>query len=83
MDRKTVRALIEAGAVKKVFLIANGGVFYIEIQTPNDRHIASTGQGQMRTFRTIDAAAKWVHTLGIGECVLRTTKWHPNQQSMI
>ena len=83
MDRKTVRAIIEAGAVKKVFLIASGGVFYAEIHTPNDKHIVSTGNGQMRTWRTVDAAAKWMHTLGVGECILRTSKWQPDQRSML
>ena len=32
MDERTLRALIEAGAIKKVRIIANGSVFYVEAE---------------------------------------------------
>jgi hypothetical protein len=36
MNEKTLRALIEAGAVRKVRIIADGSVFHVEADTPTN-----------------------------------------------
>ena len=35
MNRKVLQAMVEAGAIKKVSIIGNGGLFHIEANTPN------------------------------------------------
>lgn len=82
MNKKLLRAMVDAGAVKKVNIVANGGHFYIEANTPNGSVTAETQQGKIRTWVTLDAAAKWVRSLGIGSAHLRIANWRPNQREI-
>ena len=43
MDEKTLKALVAAGAVKKVDIIATGARFHVEASTPNGSITAETG----------------------------------------
>ena len=49
MNEKTLRALVEAGAVKRVIIIANGACFHVEADTPNGSITASTQNGAIKT----------------------------------
>jgi hypothetical protein len=82
VERKTLKALIEAGAVKQLELIANGGDFYLEIRTSAGKEIITGASGRIKTWRTIDSAAKWAHLLGIGKLSLRIDKWQPGQRTI-
>jgi len=82
MNEKTLRALIDAGAVKKVSIIANGANFHVEIRTPNDSIIAETTKGKIKTWATLDTAAKWVRGLGIGKAEIHISKWLPDQKRL-
>jgi len=82
MNKKLLRAMVAAGAVKKVAIVANGGHFHIEANTPNGFVTAETQQGKVRTWVTLDAAAKWVRSLGIGSAQLRIANWQPGQREI-
>ncbi len=82
MNEKTLRALVEAGAVKKVRIIANGACFHVEADTPNGSITASTQKGAVKTWATLDATAKWVRLLGVGRVQLDVEKWVPGQKAL-
>ena len=65
MNEKTLRALVEAGAVKKIRITADGSVFHVEADTPNDTVTATTARA-FKTWSTPDTCAKWVRGLGGG-----------------
>lgn len=84
MDSKTLKVLIEAGAFKSASIIADGATVHINFATRNgDSNPATTLKGAIKTWSTIDSAAKWLRGLGIGEAKLNVSKWSPNQRSML
>ena len=82
MNEKTIRALVEAGAVKKVLIIAAGSAIHVEVVTQNGPVTATTIKGAIKTWATIDATAKWVKNLGVGKAQLEISKWQPNQRGL-
>jgi hypothetical protein len=82
MNEKTIRALVEAGAVKKIKIIGDGAFFHAEIFTPNGSVIAQTNKGDIKTWSSLDTSAKWVRALGIGEAQLQLAKWRPDQRAL-
>jgi len=82
MNEKTIRALVEAGAVKKVNIIASGAMIHVDIVTQNDVITATTLKGAIKVWSTIDASAKWVKNLGIGRVQLVMDKWLPAQRGL-
>ena len=81
MNEKTFRALVNAGAVKRVRVIANGVRFHVEADTPTATHIAQTSKGQPRTWASLDATAKWLRALGIGTAQIELGRWQPEQRA--
>ena len=79
MNEKTVRALIAAGAIKNVRIIANGSTIYVELDTVNGSFSAETVKGKLKTWSSVNTAAKWVHSLGIGQALLDVSRWQPRQ----
>lgn len=49
MNEKTIRALVEAGAVKKVQIIASGATIHADIVTLNGLVTATTNKGSIKT----------------------------------
>ena len=82
MDEKTTRALVEAGAVKKVLIIADGATVHVNVVTQNDTHTVTTTRGVIKTWVTLDSSARWVKGLGIGKAQLEISKWLPGQRGM-
>ena len=82
MNEKTLRALIEAGAVKRVRIIADGARFYVEAVTATNTVVASTTKGLPKTWSSLDASAKWMRSLGIGTAQLDVSRWAPAQRSL-
>ena len=83
MNEKILRALVEAGAVKKVKITAEGSTIYVEAYTGSDVTTAKTIKGKLKTWSTIDSAAKWVRSLGIGQMQLDVAKWQPEQKRLM
>ena len=82
MDEKTLRALVAAGAVKRVRIIADGARFHVEANTATGTLIAATGRGMPRTFGSLDATARWIRKLGLGSAQLDVNRWQPMQRGL-
>jgi|TARA_B110001450_G_C17287640_1_gene346102 hypothetical protein len=82
MNENILRALVDAGAVKKIKITADGSMIYIEAYTGSDKTTAKTVKGKLKTWSTIDSAAKWVRALGIGQMQLDLAKWRPEQRKL-
>ena len=82
MNIKILRALIEAGAIKRINIIGEGSFFRMEAVTPNGVNSVNTVNGKLKTWANLDAAAKWIHHLGIGNCEVNLSRWQPGQRGM-
>jgi len=82
VNEKTIRALVEAGAVKNVLLIADGAAVHVDIVTQNGPITATTNKGAIKTWATLDASAKWIKGLGVGKAQLEISKWLPGQKGL-
>ncbi|SVB46449.1 uncharacterized protein METZ01_LOCUS199303 [marine metagenome] len=82
MDEKMMKALVSAGAIKKINIIGNGCRFHIEANTPNGAITAETNKGKIKTWVTLDAAAKWVRSIGIGTANINLAHWQPAQREL-
>lgn len=82
MNAKILKALIDAGAIKRVHIIGEGSFFRIETVTQAGPDCISTHNGKLKTWSTLDAAAKWLHNLGIGTCQVDLSRWQPGQKGM-
>jgi hypothetical protein len=82
MNEKNLRALVEAGAVKKIKITAEGSTIYVEAYTGSEVTTAKTIKGKLKTWSTLDSAAKWVRSLGIGQMQLDMAKWQPEQKKL-
>jgi hypothetical protein len=78
-----LKALVAAGAVKNINIIASGSRFHIEARTPNGAVTAETLKGKVKTWVTLDAAAKWVRGLGVGGAHINLTHWQPRQRELL
>jgi hypothetical protein len=82
MDERMLRAMVAAGAIKRINIIASGARFHVEASTPNGAITAETRSGKVKTWVTLDAAAKWVRGLGIGGAHVNMTHWQPAQREL-
>ena len=82
MNEKILRALVEAGAVKKIKITAEGSTIYVEAYAGSEAITAKTIKGKLKTWSTIDSAAKWVRSLGIGQMQLDVARWQPEQKKL-
>ena len=84
MNNKMLKGLVEAGAVKAVSIIANGAIIHAEILTlSGDKKVITTQAGTIKTWGTIDSAAKWLKKIGLGTMKLEVGKWAPNQRGLL
>ena len=82
MDEKTLRTLVAAGAVKRIHIVGSGARFHVEATTPNGSLTAETRRGKIKTWVTLDAAARWVRSLGMGSAQLSLAEWRPDQREL-
>lgn len=82
MDERLLKAMVAAGAVKNINIIASGARFHVEVKTPNGPITAETRKGKVRTWVTLDAAARWVRGLGVGAAQVNLTHWQPSQREL-
>ena len=82
MDEKMMKAMVEVGAIKKISIIGNGARFHVEANTPNGAITAETRKGKVKTWVTLDAAAKWVRSIGIGSANVNLAHWQPGQREL-
>ena len=53
MNEKILRALVEAGAVKKIKITAEGSTIYVEAYTGSEVTTAKTIKGKLKTWSII------------------------------
>ncbi len=82
MDERLIKAMVAAGAIKTISIVAQGARFHIEARTPNGSVTAETRRGKIRTWVTLDAAARWVRGLGLGAAEVKLAQWQPTQREM-
>ncbi|MEL7187204.1 MAG: hypothetical protein AAFN50_12340 [Pseudomonadota bacterium] len=82
MDERLLKAMVSAGAIKHINIIASGARFHVEARTPNGPVTAETRKGKVRTWVTLDAAARWVRGLGIGAAQVNLAHWQPEQREL-
>jgi hypothetical protein len=82
MDERTLKALVAAGAIRSVSIIASGAQFHVRATTPNGAVTAETRKGKVRTWVSLDAAARWVRGLGVGAAEVLLHHWHPGQREI-
>lgn len=84
MDSKSIKLLIDAGAIKSVSIIADGASVHAQITTSSGNiQPATTLKGDVKTWSSLDSAAKWIRGHGIGSMKLNVAKWSPNQKRML
>lgn len=84
MNEQTLRALIEAGSVKQLHIIADGALFHVNVVTTKKGTVtAQTTTGRVKTWSTLDATARWVRSLGIGKAQLDVTHWQSQQKRLV
>ena len=83
MNEKMLKAMVSAGAINKILIIGHGARFHIEAYTPNGSITAETQKGKIKSWVTLDAAAKWVRSIGIGSAHINMTHWQPGQRELI
>jgi hypothetical protein len=82
MDERMMKAMVAAGAIKRINIIGNGARFHVEANTPNGSITAETRKGKVKTWVTLDAAAKWVRSIGIGTASIYLAHWQPGQREL-
>jgi hypothetical protein len=82
MDEKMIRAMVSAGAIQNISIIGHGARFHIEANTPNGAVTAETKKGKIKTWVTLDAAARWVRSIGVGSASVNLARWQPGQKSL-
>ena len=83
MDERMLKALVAAGAIRNVSIIASGSRFHVEAKTPNGSVTAETLKGSVKTWVSLDSAARWVRRLGIGAAQVNLTHWQPGQRELL
>ena len=83
MNEKMLKTMVDAAAVKRARIIANGSRFHVEVDAPGKSFTVETGKGAVRTWTSIDSAAKWLRNLGIGQVALELAHWSPGQKSLL
>lgn len=83
MDERLLKAMVAAGAIKNISIIASGARFHIEASTQNGAVTAETLKGKVKTWVSLDAAARWVRGLGVGAAQVQLTHWQPGQRELI
>lgn len=82
MDEKMIKAMVACGAIRKISIIGNGARFHIEANTPNGCITAETRKGKIKTWVTLDAAARWVRSIGVGTANVHLAHWQPGQREL-
>lgn len=83
MNSSVMKTLIDAGAIKKVSIVAEGAKIHI-VLTPQagDPKVATTQKGTIKTWSSIDSASKWLRGYGVGSAELKMHNWMPGQRGM-
>jgi len=82
MDERALKALVDAAAIRRARIVAQGELLHVEIDSPGRSFTIETSKGGLRTWRSIDAVAKWLRSVGIAQSQLDVARWAPGQRSL-
>lgn len=83
MNENALKLLkVEASAVKAILVMAHGSMFHVEVKTAGGCKVLMTGRGSVRYWRSIDACAKWLRKIGIGQATIHIDQWQPDQRAL-
>lgn len=68
--------------MKRIRIVAQGARIHVEADTPNGCVVASTLKGSVKTWGSLDVAAKWVRSLGMGTMQLDLARWQSDQRRL-
>ena len=84
MDNNAIKLLVDAGAIKSVSIVADGASIHALITTiAGTPQPATTQQGKIKMWSSIDSAAKYIRSLGIGKVRLDLAKWNVKQKGVL
>lgn len=82
MNEKILRALVEAGAIRRLRIIAEGALFQVQADTQTGTVVACTLKGPPKTWGSLDAVARWARNLGVGSLQIDIVHWQPAQRAL-
>jgi hypothetical protein len=82
MDERTLKTLLDAAAVQRARIIAQGAKFRIEVDAPGPSFTIETGKGALRVWPTLVSAAQWLQSRGVAEASLDFRHWTPGQREL-
>jgi hypothetical protein len=82
MDEETFKTLLDAAAVKRARIIAQGANFRIEADAPGRSFTIGGGKGALRLWPTLVSTAKWLKSRGVAEASLDLRHWTPGQREL-
>lgn len=72
IEEREARALGEAGAIRSVSIErAPGDGWAVVLRVGMEERVVKSRREDVRTWATLDAAAKWVGRVGVAEAVVR------------
>lgn len=79
MQTSLLRQLVLAGAVSQVAAKAIPGGFVLSVAVGIDSHLLEAQRGGARRFRTLDAAARYLHQVGLVRFVVELDNYVPGR----
>ena len=62
-------------------LVAEGSKIHALVTNINkSTSVIHTNKGSIKTWASLDSAAKWLRQMGLGSFSVEVTKWTPNQK---
>ena len=82
MDERALRTLVDAAAIRRTRIVGRGEAFHVEVDSPGRSFTIETAKGGLRTWRSLDAVAKWLRSVGIAEAQVNVAQWAPGQKGL-
>lgn len=77
LNLEQLKAATLAGGVTGITLRGMGAAFVVSVQTQRDEGILVTSRKQPRRFADPRKALQLLRTIGLNECRINATDWHP------
>jgi hypothetical protein len=80
LDLEAFRTTLETGRILSVSLVAQGGIFHVEVETRRgDAVFTKSRNTVLREFRNVQRATLLLRELGVREFSVDTKNWRPEQ----
>lgn len=75
VDEQTFKVILETGSVKKLLVVARGVQIHVQVKAEKSDFLIATKAGELRTWKSFDAAFKWLKKNGIGQADVSFKDW--------